>query len=96
MSSDTGSSVPEESSTDLGEVGSYDEMLAVLESAIQEGRRKIESGRVYDAENERVRQKWIRTTANAIDVWRKVKTDRDLEELREELNEVKAAQGEEM
>jgi len=38
----------------------YDKMLESVDVAIEEARRKVESGRVRDAENERVRIKWIR------------------------------------
>lgn len=36
-----------------------DQMLDTLDTAIEEARRKAESGRVYDNPNERMRIKWI-------------------------------------
>lgn len=63
-------------------------MLAHLDTAIAEARRKVESGRVYDADNEKVRIKWIRALAYAVNVRRQVTTDRDLEELTERLERV--------
>ena len=70
----------------------YDAMLETLDVAIEEARRKIESGRVYDAENEKVRIKWIRALAYAVNVRRQVTTDRDLEELTERIEAIETAQ----
>lgn len=67
-------------------------MLAHLDAAIDEARRKVESGRVYDAQNEKVRIKWIRALAYAVNVRRQVTTDRDLEELTERLERIEAQQ----
>jgi hypothetical protein len=64
---------------DLGD--SYDDLLATLDMLEAEALRKVESGRVYDAENERVRIKWIRIAKDIVAEKRKVTTDRDLEEL---------------
>lgn len=71
----------------------YEDMLATLDVAIEEAQRKIESGRVYDAENERVRIKWIRALAYTVNVRRQVANDRDLEELAEEVERLKAQHG---
>ena len=73
------------------DVDDYDFLIDHLDEAIEEARRKVESGRVYDAENEKVRIKWIRALAYAVNVRRQVTNDRDLEELTariEELEEV--------
>jgi hypothetical protein len=70
----------------------YDEMLATLDVAIEEAKRKVESGRVYDADNEKVRIKWIRALAYAVNVRRQVTTDRDLEELTERVEELEQLQ----
>lgn len=75
-------------------VDDYEEMLEVLDVAIGEAREKVENGRVYDAENERVRTKWIRTLAYVVNVRRQVTADRDLEELREEIEALKEQQEE--
>lgn len=61
--------------------GEYDMLADALDGAIEEARRKVESGRVYDAENEKVRIKWIRALAYAVNVRRQVTNDRDLAEL---------------
>jgi hypothetical protein len=74
-------------------VDDYEEMLATLDVAIEEAQRKIESGRVYDAENEKIRCKWIRTLAYTVNIRRQVTNDRDLEELAEEVERLKAQQG---
>lgn len=63
----------------------YERMLEVLDVGIDEALRKVENGRVYDAENEKVRVKWIRALAYAVNVRRQVTTDRDLEDLSERL-----------
>jgi ribosomal protein L13E len=63
----------------------YDVMLETLDTAIEEARRKVESGRVYDADNEKVRIKWIRALAYAVNVRRQVTNDRTLEELNERI-----------
>ena len=60
---------------------SYDDLLATLDMLEDEALRKVESGRVYDAGNERVRIKWIRIAKDIVAEKRKVKTDRDLDEL---------------
>lgn len=67
----------------------YEEMLDTLDVAIEEARRKVESGRVYDVENEKVRIKWVRALAYAVNVRRQVTNDRDLEELAEEVERLK-------
>jgi hypothetical protein len=59
----------------------YDEMLADLDALLDEAMQKVESGRVYSAENERVRIKWIRVACTVIDTRRKVQGDCDLDEL---------------
>lgn len=69
----------------------YGEMLDTLDVAIAEAQRKIESGRVYDAENEKVRIKWIRALAYAVNVRRQVTESRDLEELTERVEELETA-----
>ncbi|WP_246279831.1 hypothetical protein [Natronomonas salina] len=66
----------------------YEAMLDDLDVAIEEARRKVESGRVYDPENEKVRIKWIRALAYSVNVRRQVTTDRDLEELGEKVDQL--------
>ena len=61
--------------------GDYNRMLETLDVAIAEARRKVENGRVRNAENEKVRIKWIRALAYAVNVRRQVTADRDLDEL---------------
>lgn len=71
----------------------YEEMLSALDSGIEEAVRKIESGRVYSESKESIRIKWIRALAYTINVRRQVTNDRDLAELAEEVDELKAAAG---
>lgn len=67
----------------------YDDMLATLDVAIGEAKQKIESGRIRDVENEKVRIKWVRALAYAVNVRRQVANDRDLEALAEEIEDLK-------
>lgn len=71
----------------------YETMLDTLDTAIEEAQQKVESGRVYDADNEKVRIKWIRALAYAVSIRRKVTNDRDLEELSERLEALEEANG---
>jgi len=71
---------------------SRDEVLSLLEDGMREAHEKVKSGRVYDAENEKVRQKWIRTLAYAAGQYRQLKKDADLEELDERLHELEEQQ----
>lgn len=74
-------------------VTDYQEMLDTLDVAIDEAQRKIESGRVYDEEKEKVRIKWIRALAYSLNVRRQIANDRDLEELAEEVEQLKQREG---
>ena len=47
---------------------------------------------MYDAENEKVRIKWIRALAYAVNVRRQVTNDRDLEELGARIEALEDAQ----
>lgn len=67
-------------------------LLALLDDAIDEAHRKVESGRVYDAENEKVRIKWINALARIAKARNKVANDRDLEELTERLEALEERQ----
>lgn len=74
------------------ELPEREEILELLEDGIREAHRKVKEGRVYDAENEKVRIKWIRALAYAANVHRQLQNDRDLEELSERLDELEEAQ----
>jgi ribosomal protein L13E len=50
---------------------------------------------VYDADNEKVRIKWVRALAYAVNVRRQVTADRDLEELTERIEELERQRGRE-
>lgn len=71
----------------------YDDMLDTLDVAIDEARRKIESGRVYDEQKEKVRQGWIRALAYSMNVRRQVLADRDLQDLAERIDALEERQG---
>lgn len=68
-----------------------EEVLDLLEDALREAHRKVESGRVYDAEAERVRIKWVRAVGYLSDQYRKLLRDDDLEEFDERLTKLERA-----
>lgn len=70
----------------------YESMLDKLDVAIEEAQYKIEQGRVRDEEKERVRVKQWRALGYLINVRRQVAADRDLEELAEQVEQLKARQ----
>lgn len=61
------------------------EVLSLLEAGLREAHRKVESGRVRDAENEKVRQGWIKALGYIAGQYRQVEKDRELEELAAEV-----------
>ena len=71
---------------------SRDEVLSLLEDGMREAHEKVKKGRVYDARNEEVRQKWIRTLGYIAGQYRQIKKDEDLEELDERLSELEEQQ----
>jgi hypothetical protein len=73
---------------DAVDPGTRDRILDLLEDGIQEAHRKVEQGRVYDADNEKVRIKWIRALAYATNVYRQTLKDRELEQMRDRLEEL--------
>lgn len=75
----------DEPAGDEAEPAPRDEMLDLLEDAVREAHRKVESGRVYDAENEKTRIQWIRALAYAAGQYRQLLKDRELDELRERI-----------
>ena len=81
---------PDESLSEAAD--SREHLLELLEGALDEAHRKAESGRVYDAENEKVRQGWFRTLGYLTGQYRQLLNDRDLEEMEERLEALEAAQ----
>lgn len=78
------------------EPNDYEWMVDQLDEAIAEARRKVESGRVYDAENEKVRIKWIRALAYAVNVRRQITNDQERAEVEERLERLEELQGVEL
>lgn len=68
-------------------------VLAMLGDAVSEAHRKVESGRVRDADNEKVRQGWIRALAYCAGQYRQLKRDEELEEIAERLAELEKRAG---
>ena len=89
MSTDASTDAREEDGADLDPTN-YDAMLDTLDVAIDEARYKVENGRVRSPENEKVRIKWVRALAYAVNVRRQVANDRDLQELAEEVEALKS------
>jgi len=69
----------------------YDVMLEQLDAAIGEIGDKIESGRIRDAEKEKVRIQYYRALGYLIRTKRKVLEDKTLEDLEAEIQELKDA-----
>ena len=88
MSTDASASARESDTT-----ADYEAMLDTLDAAIEEAQRKVESGRVYDVDNEKTRIQWIRCLAYTVNIRRRVTNDRDLEELSERLEALEDAHG---
>lgn len=89
MSTDASAPARDDDGLAAEKLSDYDSMLSSLDSAIEEAQRKVESGRVYDVDHEKVRCRWIRTLAYTVNVRRQVTNDRDLAELAEEVDELK-------
>ncbi|WP_122090363.1 hypothetical protein [Halalkalicoccus subterraneus] len=67
-------------------------MIDTLDAAVEEAKRKVENGRVYDAENEKVRIKWVRALAYAVNVKQSVMKNKDLQELSEKIDRIEERQ----
>lgn len=93
MSADTDTDAESSPGVAVSTRDEYDQMLNTLDAAIAEAQRKVESGRVRDAENERVRIKWIRALIYGVDVRRKITNDAELAELASEVERLKADAG---
>lgn len=65
------------------------DVLDMVESAMQEAHSKVESGRVYDPENEKIRIKWVKAVGYLANQHRQIQRDKDLEELSEEVERLK-------
>lgn len=80
MSTDASTSAPERAAP-----VDYDRMLSMLDTAIAEAERKIENGRIRDAKKDQARVAYIRALVYAVDVRRKVTSERSKEELAERI-----------
>jgi hypothetical protein len=80
--------------TDLfGEQMDREEVLDLLEDVLEEAHRKAINGWVRDAENEKVRIQWIKAVGYLVGQYRQLVRDKDLEELKEEVAQLKAQEG---
>lgn len=89
MSTDASTAAREEDLADDA-VTDYDGMLADLDVAIAEAKRKIENGRIRDEAKEKARCSQWRTLGYLINVRRQVANDRDLQDLAEEVEALKS------
>ncbi len=64
------------------------EILKHINMAIQEAKSKVESGRVYDVENEKIRIRWIKALGYLANSYRQLIKDKDLEDLTERIEEL--------
>jgi cytochrome c556 len=72
------------------DVADREDVLALLEDAIDEAHRKAcGNGRVYDPENERVRQGWLKTVGYLAGQYRQMLRDEDLEAMRREIDDLR-------
>jgi hypothetical protein len=78
--------------TDTGAVDQYEQLIQTLDTLENEALRKVESGRVYEPENERVRIKWIRIAKDVIAEKRKTIEARDLADLSERVDALEDGQ----
>ena len=89
MSTDASTGASNDTGEDLDPTD-YDAMLDTLDVAIDEARYKVENGGVRSPENEKVRIKWDRALAYAVNVRRQISNDRELQELAEEVEALKS------
>lgn len=73
----------------FADVADRDEVLALVEDGLREAHRKVESGRVYDTDNEKVRQGWLRTLGYLAGQYRQLRRDEDLEQMRQEIADLR-------
>ena len=76
------------STSSIDRAAELDKLASRLDTAIEEAERKIDSGRVYDAEKERVRQGWIKALAYVVNVRRQVTNDAELQELSDRVEQL--------
>lgn len=84
---------PLEELAELRQRGDRDAVLRLLEDLVREAYDKAKNGRVRDAENERVRQGWFKTVGYLAGQYRQLVKDEDLEELQEDLENLKSVTG---
>lgn len=86
-------SKPESPEADpFGDNMDREEVLDRLEDVLEEAHRKAINGRVRDAENEKVRQGWMKAVGYLAGQYRQLIRDKDLEELQEEIEALKEEQ----
>ena len=68
---------------------SREQALRKLETAMEELHHKIEVGRVRSVKKDKVRCKFVQTLARAINVYRLLLKDKELEEIKEEIDELR-------
>lgn len=74
--------------SELDTLGEIDEMLEELDTAIEAASAKVESGRVYDSDNEQTRIQWIRALGYLMRTKRQILDDRDRAAMIREIREI--------
>lgn len=69
-------------------VAEIEDMIEQVDGALEVAAEKIESGRVYDAQNERVRCEWLRVLSHLIRTKRMIVDDRDRAEMVAEIKQL--------
>lgn len=65
------------------------DVLDMVETAMQQAHEKIESGRIRDPENEKVRIQWVKALGYLANQYRQIQRDKDLEELQADVEALK-------
>ena len=79
---------PEQTGECAGLMEDRERVLNLLEDGILEAHRKVEQGRVYDVDNEKIRIKWIRALAYATNIYRQTLKDHELENMSARLQDL--------
>ena len=63
-------------------------ILKALDKAVDKALEKVQSGRVYNPQNEKVRIRWLKALSYTCDIYRKVKKEEEINELEERIEQL--------
>lgn len=92
MESNGAAASPVDVLSELRERGDRDAVLRLLEDLSREAYDKAKNGRVRNAQNERVRQGWFKTVGYLAGQYRQLVRDEELEEMADQIEQLKARQ----